>query len=266
MDGGGRCVISPSPAALAGVIQRRSEPTTHAGNDGGGGGVSLEGRHTEPTTHADKYRGGGIAAKETYAEPTTYAGDCDGGNDGIRLTGGNVQDGSAQPALIITTSTANISTGERDEFGPAYSGGSVASAAFIADKHKLTLDEIRASSPTDRRGPSTGFGLYQAVGDTARELARSCQIPGVAEVAAAVSVLVDLVTDNQNMLRRASSGAGQSSSCLNEPPRFLARRFSEVRCTMYGHPPLVPGVVFACMFLEYIFTNSSWRHGHLLNI
>ena len=216
MDGGGRCVISPSPAAPVGVIQRRSEPTTHAGNDGGGGGgVSLEERDTEPTTHADKYRGGGIEAKETYGEPTTYPGDGGSGDNRIGLTAGNVQDGSAQPALIITTSTANISTGERDEFAPAYRGGSVAGAAFVADKHKLTLDEFGASSPTDRRGRSSGFGLSQAVGDTARELARNCQIPGVVEVAAAVSVLVDLVTDNQdtkNGTEASLGGAGQSSS------------------------------------------------------
>ncbi|CAM9178344.1 unnamed protein product, partial [Laminaria digitata] len=112
---------------------------------------------------------------------------------------GDVEDGIlAESALTVTTSTANISTGEQYEFTPPRGERGVAGSTFVADEPKPTLDEIGATTPTNRRGKSAGLGLGQAVGDAAQELARNCQIPGVSEAATAVSILIDLVADNRD--------------------------------------------------------------------
>lgn len=74
----------------------------------------------------------------------------------------------------------------------------MAGAAFIAEKPEATLDKIGLSLSSGRRGSSGGLGLGRAVGDAAQELARSSQIAGVSEVAAAVSILVSLLTDNRD--------------------------------------------------------------------
>lgn len=209
IDGGHRYASSPLPAAFASVVVPGSGLTAHLGNDGvggggggGGGDGSLVSRgNTEHTTQAGKHGGGGDVGFEGDApEPTTRAAEGVGGVDvgRTRFERGVEVDSSEEKALIITTSTVNVSTGERDEFGPAFNGGRVAGASFVQDEPKPTLDEIGPSPSTDRRAPSDCVGLGQAVGDAAHELARNCHIPGVSEAAAAVAILVNLVTDNRD--------------------------------------------------------------------
>ncbi|CAN0386885.1 unnamed protein product, partial [Scytosiphon promiscuus] len=59
------------------------------------------------------------------------------------------------------------------------------------------LDAKGGASSNRHRGSSDGLLLGHAVGAAAQELAFNCQIPGVCEAAAAVSILVNLVTDTR---------------------------------------------------------------------
>ena len=237
--GGRNYVIPPFPAAFVGAVQPRAGTTTHAGNGGDGGcGVALVKGDAEPTTHTGEYGGGGTAIADGDAEPTTHAGD--GGRE-IRLAEGDLEDGSAEPVVTDTTSTVNISTGERDQIAPAYGGSSVVGAALVTDEPKPFLDEIGVSLPSHGRGLTSGLGLGQVVGDAARELARNCQIPGVVEVATAVSILVDLVTDYRGTKNGTEASLRRCRSIiimLQRAAKVLGKVSLRgvVRCTMYGHP------------------------------
>ena len=178
---GGSCVISPHPAAVRGVAQHAANANLQAGKDisGGGSGDAVDDYsqltgHSEPPASADKPSGPGRVAQD--------------GAGGV----------SVDRALIVTSSTGNISTGERNAFTPAYGGSGVACTSFTTDEPRPTFDEIGVSSTTDGRKSTGGPGLGRAVGEAALELARNCLIPGVSEAASAVSILVDLVTGNQD--------------------------------------------------------------------
>lgn len=201
IDGGGVKAISPFSAVFPGPVLPGAEPTTHVGKEIGDG-ISHS-RSKGDAEHATEARksgsGGGVGIIEGEPEQTTHARLVVGGvGTGAELEQGNAVDGSAERAFIDTTSTVNISTGEQDKSTPAYGGGGLAGAAFFSDEPKPTLAEIGPSSSSDRRASSDGIGLGQAVGDAAHELARNCHIPGVSEAAAAVAILVNMVTDNRD--------------------------------------------------------------------
>lgn len=67
---------------------------------------------------------------------------------------------------------------------------------------------------TTRRGLSSGPGLECAVGEAALELARNCYIPGVNEAAMAVSILVNLLIDNENNTRSTEGNMRQCRSII----------------------------------------------------
>ena len=171
----------------------------------------------------------------------------------------------------IKSSTINISTGERDQLAPAYGGSSVVGAALVTDEPKPALDEIGASLPSHGRGLTGGLGLDEVVGDAARELARNCQIPGVVEVATAVCILVDLVTDYRGAKNGTEASLRRCRSIiimLQRAAKVLGKvsMRSVLRCTMYERPCLVPGVAFVYRLLEVYLPTFHGRHGHLLNI
>lgn len=177
---GGSYALGTRPASAAGVAQHGAELITHTGIDegfssgGGRDGFSSAAGDTETSAQADGL--GGASGVAQYG------------------VGGG---GSADRALIVTASTSNISTRERNSFTPAYSGSAESGAAFVPDEPKPTLD-IGPYSSTDSRGSTGGPGLGRAVGEAALELARNCLIPGVSEAASAVSILVELATGNQD--------------------------------------------------------------------
>lgn len=181
INGEGRHVISAHPAAVA--VKHAGNATAQFGKNvsGGGSGDAL----------------GGSYLPEGYTEPSASV-DKSGGRTGVAQDGAG--GGLVDHTLIVTTSTINMSTGERKTFTPAYGGIGVAGAAVATDEPTPTLDEIRASSSTDDRRSSGGPGLGRAVGEAALELARSCLIPGVSEAASTVSILVDLITGNQDTI------------------------------------------------------------------
>ena len=267
---GRKYVVPPFAAPFVRGVLPRAGTTTYAGNGGSGegGGFFYAKGDAETTTHAGKYGGGGIAV-EGDAEPTTHDGD-DVGRE-IRRAEGDFEDGSAEQMLAITTSIVNTSTGERDQFAPAYGGSSVVGAALVTDEPTGTLNEIGASLPSHGRGPTGGLGLGQVVGDAARELARNCQIPGVVEVATAVSILVDLVTDYRGAKNGTEASLRRCRSIiimLQRAAKVLGKvsMRSVLRCTMYERPCLVPGVAFVYRLLEVYLPTFHGRHGHLLNI
>ncbi|MEP2763497.1 MAG: hypothetical protein ABJP39_05220, partial [Marinobacter alexandrii] len=140
IDGGSRYVSSPSPASFPGAVLPGSETTAHAGNEygvsgcGGGSDSLILSENTELTTKAGKSGGEGNVDMEGEApEPTSHAAEGVGGVDvgNILFEQGVDVDSSAEQALIVTTSTVNISAGERDEFTSALGGGGVAEEAFI---------------------------------------------------------------------------------------------------------------------------------------
>lgn len=185
------------------------------GGDGGGGGsggdYSLEEGGTEPSAQApkgsvDDVFGGGGSLPKGNTPPARRTGNSGGvgisaaspAAAGFEQEGGT--DVKAEPALTVTTSTADISTRDRDEFTPAYHEASDPSSglALVGDEAELTFDETGGLSSTARRRSSSGPGLGRAVGEAALDLARNSQIPGVSEAAMAVSILVNLLMDNQN--------------------------------------------------------------------
>ena len=203
-------VLSKSLAASAGGVDGLGAVAVGGGVSGGCGGNGTGGS-----------RGGGSTLEKGGNEPATHVGEGSDGGGGIgdiSSTQGDAGGGSVEPALALTTSTANISTGELGPFSPAYRGRGFASPAYIAEEPKPTpdelgtpppanrrsasgkptVDEIETSSAMGRRRSSGSLGLGQAVGDAAGELARNCQFPGVTEAATAVSILVNLLNNNRD--------------------------------------------------------------------
>ena len=116
---------------------------------------------------------------------------------GVSLRSQADKDRAEERSLTATMSTANMSTAERAELGQFRQ--SMASAASVDDSTPGELRESRVSSTRGRRGSRAGVGVGEAVMKTARDLAYHCQIPGVSEAAAAVSTLIQLVSDSRDV-------------------------------------------------------------------
>lgn len=136
------------------------------------------------------------------------------------LVPGELKPPSDETRVSSSTFTANMSTEEID----AYCGGGVVGTAFaseeskpfVADEPAPVPDKAPTSPSTVRRKASicTGIGIATAVAESAHELARSSQIPGVSETAAAVSILVNLLTDNQDNKKSAEASLRRCRSIV----------------------------------------------------
>ncbi len=112
---------------------------------------------------------------------------------GARIGSGGVKEVTAERSMIATTSTADMSTAERAELAESFRGHSVAGASSVDGSVG------GRSSTSGRRGSRDTVGVGRAVMEAAHELAHNCQIPGVGEAAAAVSILVKLVSDSRDV-------------------------------------------------------------------
>ena len=115
-------------------------------------------------------------------------------------------DGSAEKLLTATTgstaptSTANLSTAERDELSQFHQQERVAASISGGPKpESASSGGPGASSAADHN--SADIGLGRAVLAAAQELVHHCQIPGVSEAASAVCMIANLVTDGRDNAR-----------------------------------------------------------------
>ncbi|CAM9308013.1 unnamed protein product, partial [Laminaria digitata] len=171
------------------------------GTDGGGGGV------VSPSPAA---LAGEVRAKTA---PSTHTGK-DGGAAAVAVAEGDADEGEEKISLDVRTSTTNTSTGERGELTPGCREGGVPGALVVDNEPKFPSEEDEASSSTGRRGFSGDLGLGHAVAEAAQELVRNCNIPGVTEVAAAVSILANLVTDNRDNTKSAEASLKRCRSIV----------------------------------------------------
>ncbi|CAM9894223.1 unnamed protein product [Ectocarpus fasciculatus] len=208
------------------VVYGGDNPTLHQNN------------HSPPANHiksADAAANGegAVAVSATQVGgsvpfSTSYTGKA----AGIALAGGAAEDYPAQQIYsMATTSAVDNSTLDRaDVAGIASDAGE--EAVFSADGPKP------ASSAAGRRGSYNDVGVGRAVMLAAQELAQRCQIPGVSEAAATVSILVNLVTDSRDSnnkgdatlkqcrsivmaLERAATVAGEAGNATGEVARIL---------------------------------------------
>ncbi|CAN0186405.1 unnamed protein product [Ectocarpus sp. 6 AP-2014] len=125
-------------------------------------------------------------------------------------------DGSAEKLPAATTSTANLSTAERDEVSQFHQRERVAGAAPVSGE--LKPEEASSGGPGASSGPdhpnSADIGLGRAVLAAAQELAHHCQIPGVSEAATAVCMMANLVTDGRDNTRASESRLRQCSTVV----------------------------------------------------
>ncbi|CAM9265476.1 unnamed protein product, partial [Ectocarpus sp. 8 AP-2014] len=128
--------------------------------------------------------------------------------------------------LTTTNSTNEVSTEERT--------AEVAGFGFSVDEG--ADGPPSAAAPAGRRQTSSGVGYGQAVLAAAEELAHHCQIPGISEAATAVSILIHLVVDTEDltssagvkrcrsivmMLERAAKVLGKGGDTSTEEERVL---------------------------------------------
>lgn len=190
--GAGGGVVVPSVGYI--------DPATHAGSHRvviGRGAFAVVGDNTGPTSHASNAGGGGsgFSPEEGDAESNLQSGVGGSGAGGVDHEGigqGDYPGSSVDWELSATTSTVNISTGEQYEFNPASDRGGVDSALSVAEESSPVFDETIGSSSTGRRE------LARVIGEAALDLAHNSQIAGVSQAAEAVSILVNLLTDDQN--------------------------------------------------------------------
>ncbi|CAN0344511.1 unnamed protein product [Ectocarpus sp. 6 AP-2014] len=125
-------------------------------------------------------------------------------------------DGSAEKLPAATTSTANLSTAERDELSQFQQRERVAGAAPVSGELKpeeASSGGPGASSAADDQN-SADIGLGRAVLAAAQELAHHCQIPGVSEAATAVCMMANLVTDGRDNARASETRLRQCSTVV----------------------------------------------------
>lgn len=122
-------------------------------------------------------------------------------------------DGSAEKLPAATTSTANLSTAERDELSQFHQRERVTDAAPVSSE--LKPEEASSGGPgaADHQN-SADIGLGRAVLAAAQELAHHCQIPGVSEAATAVCMMANLVTDGRDNARASESRLRQCSTVV----------------------------------------------------
>ncbi|CBJ27694.1 Tyrosine kinase specific for activated (GTP-bound) p21cdc42Hs/ leucine rich repeat protein [Ectocarpus siliculosus] len=119
-------------------------------------------------------------------------------------------------ATSATTSTANLSTAERDELSQFHQRERVADAAPVSGELKpeeASSGGPGASSAADDQN-SADIGLGRAVLAAAQELVHHCQIPGVSEAATAVCMMATLVTDGRDNARASESRLRQCSTVV----------------------------------------------------
>ncbi|CAN0274037.1 unnamed protein product [Ectocarpus sp. 6 AP-2014] len=119
-------------------------------------------------------------------------------------------------ATTATTSTANLSTAERDELSQFHQRERVEDAAPVSGELKpeeASSGGPGASSAADDQN-SADIGLGRAVFEAAQELAHHCQIPGVSEAATAVCMMANLVTDGRDNARASESRLRQCSTVV----------------------------------------------------
>ncbi|CAM9364466.1 unnamed protein product, partial [Pylaiella littoralis] len=125
-------------------------------------------------------------------------------------------DGSAEKLPAATTSTANLSTAERDELSQFHQRDRAKDAAPVSSELKpeqASSGGPGASSAADHQN-SADIGLGRAVLAAAQELAHHCQIPGVSEAATAVCMMANLVTDSRDNARASESRLRQCSTVV----------------------------------------------------
>lgn len=283
--GGG--TSKPFPKAFAGQVTPELKTTPSDGNVGGASGGSLAQRVSQVSVSHHNDRGGGVVSGggdvpfiKGYTEQTVHAdkrggwhGDGvggGGGRGGGRADGNAGGDGSGlgsgvqirqadgvDPPLhrdsTVTASAGTLSTEERDEFGRNHERSGVTGVAFVGDTPKPALDAKRDTSSNGPRGLSDRLLLGQAVGAAAREVAFNCHIPGVCEAAAAVSILVTLVTDNRQS-KTGSEASLRRCRLIVLMLKRAAKVLGKVCCRyairpMYRHLALLP--------ILYLFMNSA---------
>eukprot|EP00903_Cladosiphon_okamuranus_P009885 g9389.t1 len=178
------------------------------------------------------------------SEPTTSSAK---GRDAGLLSGTSTAvDGStekllADTASTATNSTANVSTCERAELAEFHRRQVAGDAPSSPSEPRpgTAADGITGACSTDDRQNSSGdLGLGQAVLAAAHELARSCQVPGIAEAAGVLCVMANLFTDSREngkasdtrlrqcrsivmALKRAENVVGKGGDTTGETARVL---------------------------------------------
>lgn len=223
----GGATFRPPSAAHVGTVQSRAWPTALVSDcsRGGGDGVAPAAREAEPTTHGRK--------------------DC--GNGSAQHADGDVEEDLGGLAVAVTTSTVSSSARRRDECNSVYSGDGVAGDAYVANERKPNVDDVGSSSSTGRRKSSRGSGLGRAVAELAQQLALNSQIPGVSEAAGAVSILVDLLTNNRENKKGAEASLKRCGSIVVMLQR-AAKVLGKVsgRCATCGNLARTP--VLGCAY------------------
>lgn len=114
------------------------------------------------------------------------------------------------PDLAVTSSTADNSTTEIQDFPPLNAGDDpVEKNAPVAASGSST------SKAANGRASSNGAGVGQAVMEAAQNLAEHSGIPGVAEAATLLSILVNLVMNNRSSINAADKRIKWCRSVVN---------------------------------------------------
>lgn len=238
ISGTGACAAS----GCVGVanLEGHTEPSTHAGNTDGGAGGSLGSAPAEEDTESPVHPftcGGGDEDsfnQEDYDSKIQY----DIGGSGARGDGlvgiENIYfaDGSMDRALRSPTTTVNTFTGEQDEITSPNVRGDMKSGLSAEKETTTAFNEITGSSSTSRHD------LLRAVGQAALELARNSQIAGVSQAAEAVSILVNLLTHDQENRKSNEASLRRCRSIII----MLKRATTVFRKVKRGCCAVVPGM------------------------
>ncbi|CAM9240971.1 unnamed protein product, partial [Hapterophycus canaliculatus] len=169
------------------------------------------------------------------------------GGFGANLASEDAADWSAPSVLtadsrIVTSSTADVSTAERDEVAVFHRRERAADAPSVASGSKPgEASDGGPGSPAaaeHHRRKSTGdIGIGQAVLTAAQELAQHCQVPGVSEAAAAVCIMANLVMDRRENDKASESRLRQCRTLVVALKR--AARVAETSGDTIGQETLV---------------------------
>lgn len=190
---------------------------------GGGDNPTLHQNNYSPPANRVKFAGaaaigGGVAASSATevggsipfcTSQPTHAGKA----GGVALADGAAEDCSAKQRFVVaTTSTADASTLDRAEV-----------AGILGEEAALSAGGPKpAASAAGRRGSCNDVGVGRAVMTAAQELAQRCQIPGVSEAAAMVSILVNLVADSRDSTNKGNVTLKQCRSIVMALERAAA--------------------------------------------
>lgn len=146
-----------------------------------------------------------LTAGLTPSSSGLVANSAKGRGAGIFAGASTEADGSTEKSLTDTTSTATTSTAngstceraELAEFHRRQVAADATSSASGARPAEAPDGVTTAPSAADRPNSAGDIGLRQAVLAAAQELARSCQVPGVAEAAGVLCIMANLFTDSR---------------------------------------------------------------------